>query len=149
MKYIIHQAGNRAEVIENCAEAVRQTPTDRAYIWERTEYRKARTNPQNALLFGHVYPPLMEHCGLRGERDREELHEYWCGEFFGWVEYDLLGKRKQRPARSTTKDESGKRAVMSTREFSDFVEFVIQRAAEIGVLIPDPLPGYLREMGND
>lgn len=107
-------------------------------------YKKPRTNPQNAALFGVAYPPLMEHIGLRGEKEREELHELLCGEYFGWVRYEILGKVKQRPRRTTTRDEKGKRDVLPWDGFGEFYAFVQQRGAEAGVFIPDPDPAMKR-----
>lgn len=101
-----------------------------------------RSDAQNNALWGVAYPPIMEFCGLRGERDREDLHEYWCGEYFGWVEYELLGRRKQRPRRTTTTDESGARSVMTKLDFMDFYAFIQQRAAEQGIFVPDPDPNW-------
>ncbi len=103
-------------------------------------YKPERSDSQNHALFGVAYPVIMEHCGLQGARDKEDLHEYWCGEMWGWVEYSLMGKRKQRPKRTTTTGEDGKRDVISTTEFSGLYEMIQRRMAEQGVFVPDPDP---------
>lgn len=111
-----------------------------------SEYHPQRSDEQNAALWAVAYPPLMAHMGLRGEKEREELHEYFCGEYFGWVQYEILGKRKQRPRRTTTRDENGKRDVIPKLEFAEFYNFIQARAAQHGVFVPDPDPEYaLRE----
>jgi hypothetical protein len=104
------------------------------------QYRKPRSDAQNHALFGVAYPPLMEHCGLRGADEKDELHEAMCGDYFGWVEYKIMGHRKKRPRRTTTRGEDGKRAVMSTVDFMEFYAFVVKQAADIGCVIPDPDP---------
>lgn len=143
-RWILWPDDRRGIVAANLRKAVDETPEDAPYVWERKRYRKPRTNPQNGVLWGLIYPPLMEHMGLRGERDREELHEFFCGEYFGWREYQIMGKRKQRPVRTTTTDEHGKRSVLSTVDFNDYCDFVRQRAAEHGVYIEDPDPMHGR-----
>jgi len=136
----------RACVFPLLRAAIEATPDDRDYVWIREAWKKSRTNAQNATLFGWVYPPLMEHIGLRGEKDRDDLHEYFCGEYFGWTEYRLLDQQKVRPRRTTTTDEDRKRSLLTTAEFADFVDFVIGRAADQGVVIPDPIPEHIRQM---
>lgn len=110
-----------------------------------SEYRAERSEAQNATLWGVTYPPLMEHMGLAGEREREELHEYFCGEYFGWKEYRILGKKKVRPTRTTTTDENGHRDVMPKVDFGLFLNFIQRRAAQHGVFIPDPDPFWFEE----
>ena len=104
------------------------------------EHKKSRSLAQNSALFGIAYPPLMDYMGMRGDSDKEDLHAYFCGEYFGWVDYTILGKRKQRPRRTTTRDEDGKRNLLDTVAMADFYSFVQQRGAENGVDVPDPKP---------
>jgi len=101
-------------------------------------HKKNRSLAQNKSLFGVAYPPLMDHMGMRGENDRKDLHAYFCGEYFGWVDSAILGKRKQRPRRTTTRNEEGKRDLLDTVAMADFYSFVQQRGAEHGVDVPDP-----------
>lgn len=106
------------------------------------EARQERSDPQNHALWGVAYPPIMEHMGLRGEREKEELHEFWCGAYFGWTVYEIMGQQKKRPRRTTTTDEQGHRQVMSTVEFMEFYAFIQQKSAEYGVDVPDPDPEW-------
>jgi len=99
-------------------------------------YREPRSLDQNAALFAVAYPPLREHTGYQVA----EIHEWMCGERWGWVDYDLFGRKQQKPRRTTTTDEQGRRAVLSKGEFADFYRFVQMKGAEAGVLIPDPDP---------
>lgn len=103
-------------------------------------YVKPRTVNQNAALYGVAYPPIMEAMGMRGSKDKDELHEYFCGEYFGWVEYYVLSKKKLRPKRTTTTDEEGKRDLVSTEVMADLYDFVQQRGADHGIWVPDPDP---------
>jgi hypothetical protein len=99
--------------------------------------KKERSDLQNRALWGVAYKTLHKATG----NDPEDLHEYFCGEYFGWVEYRVMGKRRLRPKRTTTKDDRGKRDVISTLELKDFYAFIQQRAAEtVAVYVPDPDP---------
>ena len=124
---------------ETVIEKIRRLNLDKQpWKIEARPYRKDRSAEQNAALWGVAYPPIMEATGLRGEKDKEELHEYMCGEYFGWVEYSILGKRKVRPRRTTTTNEDGNRDLLDTVVMADFYGFVQQRAAENGIYVPDP-----------
>lgn len=85
--------------------------------------QRERTAPQNAYLWGCVYPLLAEAIGY----DVEELHEACKLRFLR----DRENEREDLPrVRSTAK--------LSTAEFSEYVETVRRLAAELGVNIPDP-----------
>jgi hypothetical protein len=99
--------------------------------------KKERSDLQNRALWGCAYKTLREATG----NDPEDLHTYFCGEYFSWVEYEVMGQKRKRPFRTTTKDENGKRDVISTIHLQDFYAFVQQRSAEtVGVYVPDPDP---------
>ena len=97
-----------------------------------------RSSDQNAALFGLAYKTIRMETG----NDVEELHQWACGEYFGWTEYEVMGQRKKRPVRTTTTDEHGKREVMGKLDFADFFSFVQRKAAEFGIFIPDPDPRW-------
>lgn len=104
-------------------------------------WKPTRSNEQNAYLFGVCYPPLVERTGYTAE----EIHEYALGKHFGFI--DKKCPRTPRnpagiesvPRRTTTRDETGKRSVLTKAEFSAFVDTVQRIAAEAGVFIPDAL----------
>lgn len=130
----------RERIKTNMLRFIDRLPTDQAHEIKIDRYREPRTDPQNRALWRVAYPPLMEHIGLRGEEGRQELHEYFCGEFFGWARYEILGKIKQKPRRTTTRNEHGKRDVIPWDLFCEFYAFVQQKGAEAGVYVPDPDP---------
>ena len=102
-----------------------------------TDIKKQRTSLQNRALFGVAYKTLHQATG----NDPEDLHCYFCGEFFGWHEYDVMGQRRKRPLRTTTTNEHGERDVISTVQLSELYAFIQQRSAEtVGVFVPDPDP---------
>ena len=101
-------------------------------------WKKTRSNEQNALLFGVVYPPIAEAMGYTVE----DIHEYMLGRHFGWVDAKVPKTPRNpdglesRPFRTTTRDEAGKRNVLSTAEFSKFLDTVERVAAQAGVFVP-------------
>lgn len=109
-------------------------PRDKAWAWTWKRHVKTRTDPQNRALFGVAYKALAEATG----QPINDWHEYMLGEYFGWTEYELFGKRKLRPARTTTTGFEGEADKLSTADFAAFYDFIQQRAAENGVHVPDP-----------
>jgi hypothetical protein len=101
-------------------------------------YVKKRSSKQRASLFAVAYAAIMEHIGLRGTKDKEDLHQFWCEEYFGYIE--ATGVSPRRPKRTTTKNEAGEDDEISTLQALDMYAFIQQRAAENGIDCPDPDP---------
>lgn len=101
-------------------------------------WKATRSNEQNNLLFGVIYPPIAEAMGY----SVEDVHEYACGSYFGWVDRKVPKTPRNPegvesvPFRSTTRDENGKRNVLDKQTFSKFVDHVERIAAKAGVFIP-------------
>lgn len=87
---------------------------------------RRRSDDQNRYLWGVCYPALREATG----QDVDDWHEYMLGEWAGWEEFEMFGRKRLRPRRRSSK--------LSTVEFADYVAFVQLRAAEHGIFIPDP-----------
>ena len=106
--------------------------------WTCGPWKSTRSSEQNNLLWGICYPPLVERTGYTAE----EIHEYALGRHFGWVDKRVPKTPRNPegiesvPRRTTTRDENGKRSVLSKAEFTAFVETVERIAAEAGVFIP-------------
>jgi hypothetical protein len=101
-------------------------------------WKATRSNEQNALLFGVVYPPIAEAMGY----EVADIHEYMLGAHFGWVDKKVPKTPRNsegiesRPFRTTTTDENGKRNVLKKDEFSKFLATVERIAAKAGVFVP-------------
>ncbi len=88
-----------------------------------------RSMSQNAYLWGLVYPTILEHGTLEGWT-KDDLHEYFLGEHFGWDVLEGFGKKRLKPLNRSSS--------LSKMEFVDYVAFIQQKAAEMGIVIPDP-----------
>lgn len=133
----------RDRIIESLLVFLRRLAPDVAFRVTIEREAKERTNPQNRYLFGVCYKALADATG----HSRDDWHEYFCGEFFGWLERKKPGGRVEHvPRRTTTKDEDGEVSVLEVPEFSDFIEAVRAKAAEYCVFIPDADPAALDAM---
>ena len=107
-------------------------------------WRATRSNEQNALLFGVVYPPIAAHTGYEvgGDGEGGGIHEWMCGTFFGWVDKKVPKTPNNPrgiesvPFRTTTRNEHGKRDVLKKDKFDEFLKHVERMAAKAGVFIP-------------
>ena len=126
----------------NAENFLKTLPVDGSMEVEFREKKVTKSDKQNAALWAVAYPPVMEGMGLRGEKERLYIHEYFCGEYFGWKKKTVMGKVKQIPKRTTTRNEEGKRDLLEMKYMADFYNFIQQRAADYGIYVPDPDPMY-------
>src|SRR5690606_35697868 len=98
----------------------------------RTIIRQSRrTSPQNALL-SSLYEDAIERGGeALGGWTKEDIHEFMLGEFFGWQVCEAFGRKRQKPKKRSSR--------LTKTQFSEFVEFVVRRFAEHGIVLE--LPG--------
>ena len=61
---------------------------------------------------------------------RDDLHEYFLGECFGWETLQGFGRKRMRPLKRSS--------ALNKQEFTDYLEFISQRCAELGIVIPEP-----------
>lgn len=141
-KFVLRSGdANRSFVLSNATTFIAQLGVDKSWSIEIKQYRKERSDDQNRALWGVAYPALKKATG----QSVNDWHEYMLGEYFGWVDYTIFGKRKLRPARTTTTGFRGEPDKLSTTDFSDYYEFIQRRARENGVHVPDPDPLHWRD----
>lgn len=98
----------------------------------RTILKKSRrSNDQNALLWALYSDALKQGGEALGGWTTEDIHEYMLGEHFGWEKHEAFGRTRMKPKRRSSR--------LYKTEFSDFVEFVVHRFAEHGIVLE--LPG--------
>lgn len=109
--------------------AVLALDLSRPWRVEIKEYKPARTNDQLAYWFGVIVATLADFTGA----DKEEMHEFLCGSYFGWIEYEIFGKRKQRPVRTLTSPD-----MLDRKAMSEMFDWAIAFAAKQNILIEYP-----------
>lgn len=105
-------------------------------------FEEPMTASQRGAIFGLAYVVVTDHTGFT----KDEVHEFFLGEYFGWVEVDFLGKKVNKPARTLTTDFDGKRHKLTKRETADYFTFIQNYCGHKGITIPDPDPLWKRRM---
>lgn len=100
--------------------------------------KSRRTNDQNALLWA-LYDDVLSRGGESlGGWTKDDLHEYCLGEWAGWTEHKAFGRTRLKPKRRSSR--------LAKMEFSDFVDFIVRRMAEHGIVLE--LPGEATNGGS-
>ena len=142
-------AANREGDIESLGRLLAAFLPGRELTVTIEEAKVERSDLQRRSLFGCAYKALMAQMGLAGESEKNDLHEFLCGEFWGWREKNIMGQIHRYPIRTTTRGEDGKRDVISVREQLDFYAWIQRRAAENGYDVPDPDKEWFRKAERD
>jgi hypothetical protein len=124
----IMRADDREPCISRLVTALRGLEHNDAWRIEVTEYKDTRSLEQNAYLWGVVYPTILEHSDLAGW-DADDLHTYFLGEHFGWQTITAFGRTRVKPVKRSSR--------LSISQFGEYVDFVIRKAAELGIVIPE------------
>ena len=124
-RFIIHKQD--AIRRENARQFIDELDPNKKWKVEISQYRKVRSIEQNSFLHGVPLKILSDHTGYT----LDEIREYLAGEFTGWEEYDVFGKKKVRPIKTSSQ--------MSTKEMTEFIEFIQWWASStLNIRIPDP-----------
>jgi hypothetical protein len=129
VKRIFPNGTPKSAIVNSVAVLVRQLDESRAWVVTVEEFRRPRTNQQNAFLWGVVYPCVIEAGNLEGWT-ANDLHEYFLGECFGWETLEGLGRKKVKPVKRSSR--------LNKQEFSDYLEFISAKCADMGIVIPEP-----------
>lgn len=121
----------RDDALARLIREIHALPPDRVFRVEVNEVKRTRSLEQNAYLWGVVYATILKEAGeaLAGW-DADDLHEYFLGEWSGWEVLEGFGRKRMRPVKRSSK--------LSVSEFSVYLEFVMRKAAEMGIYIPSP-----------
>jgi len=137
-RVIIRRGANRSTQIETVLRFLRAQPADTEMRVTIELHREPRSSEANAYHWGVVVKMLADHTGYAPG----DVHEWLCGEYWGWRVRKLPGGRRvSEPVRTTTHGEDGRRAVLGKAEFAAFVEHCQALGAQAGVLIPGPDDG--------
>ena len=132
MKRIFPKGTTPEQLAVAATRMVQDLSPDRAWCIEVLEWKKPRTDHQNRFLWGVCYPAILEGGGetLAGWT-RDDIHEYFLGECFGWETLEGFGRKRMRPIKRSSK--------LTKQEFSDYLLFLETRCAEMGIVIPEPV----------
>lgn len=124
---------NRETVIAKIAEFLAVCLPGRKVKVQVQQYRAVRSEAQNSYLWGVCYATIERATG----QEAEDWHEYFLGEWGGWEQSSMFGRKRIKPLRRSSK--------LDTAEFASLVAFIQRRAAENGIYIPDPDPLLMEE----
>lgn len=133
-------AAHRERAVERLSAFVLAALPGKELVVTVAAKKKGRSHEANAYLFGVAYPVIAAAKGY----SVDDVHEFMCGTHFGWVDHPCPKTPRNpeglesRPFRTTTRGPDGKRDVLSTGQFSDFLETVFRVAAQAGVYVPAP-----------
>lgn len=136
---------NRPNVVANCVAEISKLSAAKPWEVIVQPYRKEKSDEQNRALWGLAYKVLRD---ATGEDSLDVLHEYMCGEYFGWIETVVFGRKKLKPARTTTTGYDGKSDKLKADEFALFFDFIQRRATQNGINIPDPDPFWRQRIAE-
>lgn len=129
----------REEAIDRLLAVAMNLAIGKSWRFKWKVAKPERSEKQNKALWGCAYRYLTKDTG----NDADSMHEYFCGEFFGWKKVQVFGRQKLKPRRTTTTDEEGNTDIISTLRFMEFYEFIQRRMAmEYGFNVPDPDPNW-------
>jgi hypothetical protein len=100
---------------------------------EKIVRKSRRSSDQNTLLWALYEDVLRQGGETLGGWTKDDLHEYVLGEYFGWDVSEAFGRKRMKPKRRSSR--------LTKTEFSDFVEFIVRRFAEHGIVLA--LPGEI------
>lgn len=122
----------RENVINRLLTLIPTLPDSKEWAVEIKQYRKKRTNPQNALYWKWVHKIATE-----TGNEPELIHEYMKEKFLPPQTITIAGQSAEVPG-STTK--------INTKDMTDFMNWVEQWAAsELGIILPHPEDQYYEE----
>jgi hypothetical protein len=132
VKRIFPKGTTPEQLATAAARMVQGLDPSRAWCIEVLEWKRPRTDQQNRFLWGVAYPAILEGGGetLVGWT-RDDIHEYFLGECFGWETLEGFGRKRMRPIKRSSK--------LNKQEFSEYLMFLEIRCEYMGIRIPEPV----------
>lgn len=122
-------------LICSVVDALEDLPADEGFRLEIHEHKSTRTELQNNTLWW-IYTQILKLGGATMEGwTKNDLHEFFLCEHFGFVIKVVFGRKRHVPKRRS----SG----LSKSEFAKLVDFIYSFMANEGVVLPLPDPNYM------
>ena len=132
---------DRSRHIGRVCAYLESLPLEQAWAVSVEEKKNKRSLEANAYYWGVVVEMISQATGY----EAEEVHTYLCGTRWGWKDKRVPKTPRNPeglesvPVRTTTMNAEGKRSVLGTAQFMEFIEFAVRFAAQkINILIPEP-----------
>lgn len=127
-EFYISSTDDRTAMASRVSSVIAKLQAGKRFRVEILDHKPTRSGEQNRYLWGVVYRTIIDEGRLEGWTT-DDIHEYMLGEHFGWEVVNIFGKKRQRPIRRSSK--------LNKQEFSDYIAFIQQKMAEVGIVIPD------------
>ena len=124
-KLVVHDQSSRWAAVNEIAAL----PLDKKWRVEISPYRRQRTEEQMGYYHGVV---VRSFCDATGH-DHEEMHEFLCGECWGWNEKQIMKTTVRRPLKTLTYPKR-----INTAEMTHFIDWCLAFGARHGIQIPGP-----------
>ena len=133
MKRIFPKGTTADQIIKAVAVMVAAVDTKKSWCITVEPWKRKRSDAQNRFLWGVAYPMILEQGGeTLGGWTRDDLHEYFLGECFGWEVLEGFGRKRMRPLKRS----SG----LTKDEFTEYLMFLEQRCLDMGMgPLPEPV----------
>lgn len=133
MKRIFPKGTTADQIIKAVAVMVAAVDTTKSWCITVEPWKRKRSDAQNRFLWGVAYPMILEQGGeTLGGWTRDDLHEYFLGECFGWEVLEGFGRKRMRPLKRS----SG----LTKDEFTEYLMFLEQRCLDMGMgPLPEPV----------
>lgn len=133
MKRIFPKGTTADQIIKAVATMVAAVDTTKSWCITVEPWKRKRSDAQNRFLWGVAYPMILEQGGeTLGGWTRDDLHEYFLGECFGWEVLEGFGRKRMRPLKRS----SG----LTKDEFTEYLMFLEQRCLDMGMgPLPEPV----------
>ena len=133
MKRIFPRGTKPDDIIKAVATMVAAIDTSKAWCISVEPWKRKRSDAQNRFLWGVAYPMILEQGGeTLGGWTRDDLHDYFLGECFGWEVLEGFGRKRMRPLKRS----SG----LNKDEFKEYLMFIEQRCLDMGMgPLPEPV----------
>lgn len=146
MKFVFrHNDAHRDRYQANAISAIGALDPSKDWQVEIKPHKEPYSELQRGALWGLAYRILADATG----HQPDDLHEYYCGEYWGWIDKEVMGHKFSVPARTTTTGFAGERDVISKLELADFFTFIQARARMKDIAIPDPDPLWKQRMREE
>ena len=100
-------------------------------VWRVTikQWREKRSNAQLAYFYAGIVHPVCEITG----NDQQDIHDFICGEYWGWESRKIMGQVKKKPIRTLTSPEPA-----TVEEMVNLCEWAVMRFSHEGIVLEPP-----------